>query len=149
MSAQPPASTEKTALLGGNEQGQPPVYSQPAQPPSAPPPYPDAPNSQKPPQFGTTATTVVVTQPVVTHPVVLRDFPVFIVDSQGRQVQTVLEYRTGTKTHLFCFLMFLIGMLVFWPALCFCWLPYILDSAKDVYHINPIDGSVVGVYKRM
>ena len=32
------------------------------------------------------ATTVVITQPVVTQPVVFRDYPVFIVDSEGRQV---------------------------------------------------------------
>ena len=64
------------------------------------------------------------------------------------QVQTVLEYRNGRKTHLLCCSLFLVGFL-FHPAWCFCWVPYATDSTKDVYHINPLNGDVVGVFKRM
>ena len=59
------------------------------------------------------------------------------------QYQTQLDYRSGTMTWIIAVVIFLLG---FWC--CFC-IPFCIDSTKDVYHINPNDGTVVGVYKRM
>jgi len=44
---------------------------------------------------------------------------------------------------LIAFVIFFLG---FW---CCCCIPCCIDSLKDVYHISPTDGTVVGVYKRL
>ena len=87
-------------------------------------------------------------QPAVIAPVHFGPYPVTITDSQGRQVQTILEYRASATTHIIALLICCVGLFFFWPALCFFWVPYVMDGTKDVYHISPTDGSVVGVYRR-
>ena len=61
------------------------------------------------------------------------------------QVQTVLQYRSGTLTWLIC-------CLIFWVT-GGCWIialvAFCIDATKDVVHITPTDGKVVGVYKRI
>nr|CAL36988.1 lipopolysaccharide-induced TNF factor [Suberites domuncula] len=106
-----------------------------------PPPQPQ--QQPPPPQQQAAATTVVVTQPAVATAVVFRDVPVIITDSKGQQVQTQLEYRSGAMVFIIAAVIFILG---FW---CCCCIPFCIDSFKDVYHINPTDGSVAGVYKRI
>jgi hypothetical protein len=91
---------------------------------------------------------VVVTQPVVTVSApTFRDYPVTVTDSNGQQVQTVLEYRAGLLTWLVCALICL-----FLAEIGLCWLafiPFLIRDLKDVYHITPTDGKVVGIYRRI
>lgn len=101
-----------------------------------------------PPQVQQTAAiTVVTTQPVVVQAAVFKDFPVTITDSKGQQVQTVLEYRNGILTWIvagvICLLTIEFGLC------CFALIPFCINGLKDVYHINPTDGNVVGVYRRL
>ena len=59
------------------------------------------------------------------------------------QVTTRLEYRAGNMTWLIFFLIcFITGLPIGIIA-------FFIDDTKDVYHISPTDGEVVGVYKRM
>ena len=64
-------------------------------------------------------------------------------DSKGNQVQTVLEYRNGLMSWLAVGVMLVFGL---WCCAC---VPLCLNAFKDVYHISPTDGSVVGVYQRI
>ncbi len=63
------------------------------------------------------------------------------------QVQTILEYRNGLLTWI------AVGIILLFTAeFCLCCLaiiPLFINELKDVYHISPTDGSVVGVYKRL
>jgi len=91
---------------------------------------------------------VVVTQPApVIQNVVFRTYPVTVTDSNGQQVQTVLQYRSGILTWLLC-------CIIFWLTFefglcCLAFIPFCINDAKDVYHITPTDNKVVGVYKRL
>jgi hypothetical protein len=89
--------------------------------------------------------TVIVYQPVVTaQPLVFRDQPVVVTDSNGQQVTTQLEYRSGVLTWLICcFICWFTGLWCLAP-IAFC-----IDATKDVYHITPTDGKIVGIYKRI
>ena len=42
-------------------------------------------------------------------------------------------------------LLFIVVFALCCPAL----IPFFIDDLKDVYHISPTDGTVVGVYKRL
>jgi hypothetical protein len=57
---------------------------------------------------------------------------------------TRIEYRNGALTWLiFALVCFLTG------CICLAVIPFCIDETKDVYHINPNNGNVVGVYKRI
>ena len=60
------------------------------------------------------------------------------------QVTTQVQYRSGILTWLIC-------CLICWITGCWCiaLIPFCIDATKDVYHITPTDGKVVGVYKRL
>ena len=63
------------------------------------------------------------------------------------QVQTVLQYKAGLLTYLVAALICL-----FLTEIGLCWLaivPFFVRELKDVYHVTPTDGKVVGVYKRL
>ncbi|CAI8014573.1 Lipopolysaccharide-induced tumor necrosis factor-alpha factor homolog [Geodia barretti] len=123
--------------------------------PYAPPPYPPAQNpgyppvqdqgySGYPPAQQTATTVVVQQQPVIQQSVVFRDRPVLVTDSNGQQVTTQLQFKSGALTWLICCaICWLTG---FW---CLALIPFCIDDTKDVYHITPTDGRVVGVYKRL
>ncbi|CAI8053545.1 Lipopolysaccharide-induced tumor necrosis factor-alpha factor homolog [Geodia barretti] len=122
------------------------AYSHPQQTQAypQPPPYMYQPPVQAPP----VQSTVVVTQPVVTvNTQTFRDYPVTVTDSNGQQVQTVLQYKAGLLTYLVAALICL-----FLSEIGLCWLaiiPFFIRELKDVYHITPTDGRVVGIYKRL
>ena len=58
------------------------------------------------------------------------------------QVTTRLVYKSGTLTWT------LFAILCCFCGLCIALIPFCVDGTKDVYHINPVNGTVVGVYKR-
>ena len=63
------------------------------------------------------------------------------------QNMTVLRYRSGILTWI------LVGVICFFTLECgLCCLgliPFCLDAAKDIEHVHPVTGQVVGVYKRI
>ena len=63
------------------------------------------------------------------------------------QFQTVLEYRVGLLTWLAFSVICLATVAVGFCFLAF--IPFCIKSLKDVYHINPNNGRIVGVYKRI
>ena len=63
------------------------------------------------------------------------------------QVTTVVEYRAGALTFIICVVLCLI--LTEFGLCCLAFIPFCIDATKDVYHITPTDGKVVGVYKRL
>lgn len=78
-------------------------------------------------------------------PTVFREYPVTFTDSKGRKVTTRLEYRNGLFTWVAAGVICWIGgPLFFWVGL----IPFCVKHFKDVYHIDPEDGEVVGVYSR-
>ena len=67
-----------------------------------------------------------------------------ITDSKGQQVQTTVEYRNGLLTWI------AFGLIcLFTGIICLAIIPFYIEVFKDVYHISPTDGSIVGVYKRI
>ena len=63
------------------------------------------------------------------------------------QVQSVLQYRAGLLTWLVALVILLFT--VEFGLCCLAIIPFFIDDLKDVYHITPTDGKVVGVYKRL
>lgn len=59
------------------------------------------------------------------------------------QVLTNVHYKSGTMVWVVAAVMVLLGFL------CFAWIPFLVDSLKDVVHTCPEDGTVVGVYERL
>ena len=60
------------------------------------------------------------------------------------QVTTQLQYKSGGMTWLIAAVIcFLTG------CICLVPIPFCINATKDVVHINPNDGSIVGVYKRI
>ena len=104
---------------------------------------------QAPPQAQQTAATVTVVtaQPTVVHTAVFKDFPVTITDSNGQQVTTIIEYRSGLLTWIVAGVIFLFT--IGFGFCCLAVIPFFINDLKDVYHISPTDRTVVGVYKRM
>ena len=63
------------------------------------------------------------------------------------QFTTRVEFRTGLLTWI---AVGLICVFTLWIGICcIAIIPFFIDSMKDVYHINPNTGEVVGVYKRL
>ena len=118
-------------------------------------------DNSPPPQYGavstgeTAAATAVVMQPV---PVAyfgpsgderseFRDVPVWIADEKGSRVQTELRYKNGLLTWIAMLILCLICSNFGLCLLCF--VPLCMKSMKDVEHVNPADGSVVGRFHRI
>ncbi|XP_064382290.1 uncharacterized protein LOC135331154 [Halichondria panicea] len=114
--------------------------------PNAPPPYQAV---EHPQVKATDGVTIIQTQPTYgSFPIVFADVPVTFTDAQGKQVQTQLEYRIGGMTWIVVMIVLILGMMFLFPLLCIC-IPCCMKSTRDVYHINPNDGSIVGIYRRM
>lgn len=97
--------------------------------------YEPQPSSFPSPQKDT-STTVIVQQPTQQF----KDFPVTLPDGNT----TVLRYKAGLLTWIFA------AAICFFTGLCcIAVIPFCIDSCKDVEHVNPATGEVVGVYKRM
>ncbi len=74
---------------------------------------------------------------------VFKEQPVTITDRHGEQVQTILEYRSGALTWISALVIcFITG------CCCLAIIPFFLDATKDVYHISPVDKTVVGIYTK-
>ena len=58
------------------------------------------------------------------------------------QVTTKLSYQSGTMT----FIVAVVLLLFFFPLAI---IPFFVNDLKDVVHTCPIDGTVIGVYKRI
>ena len=84
---------------------------------------------------------------VVVQTPAFRDYPVIITDSSGEQVLTVISHRSGLLTWIAVSIVFVLTLPF---GLCFlAFIPLLMKDLKDVYHINPTDGTVVGIYKRL
>ena len=88
-------------------------------------------------------------------PEVFREQPITYVDPQGRTVTTVIEYRAGNRAIVFLTLMIvlgiLVGILIPLAGIIMCIVGPVVFFSKDmrdVYHLHPIDGHIVGIYKR-
>uniref|UniRef100_A0A336MNT9 CSON004293 protein n=1 Tax=Culicoides sonorensis TaxID=179676 RepID=A0A336MNT9_CULSO len=57
-----------------------------------------------------------------------------------KQIATKIKHENATKTHMFA----LLCCLIFWPCV---WLPYTMDSCKDVNHYCPYCDAYLGSYK--
>jgi len=93
------------------------------------------------------AAITITTQPAATEAKVeFRDYPVWITDSKGNQFQTQLRYKNGFLMWVTVGIVCLIGAAFLFP--CVGVIPLCIKALKDVEHINPNDGTVVGVYDR-
>ena len=97
-----------------------------------------------PAQMTQEAAVTVTTQPEAK--VQFRDYPVWITDSKGNQFQTQLRYKNGLLMWVTVGIVCLIGAAFLFP--CVGVIPLCINALKDVEHINPNDGTVVGVYDR-
>ena len=73
----------------------------------------------------------------------LGELPVQVTCPTGNHVVTTnVAYKNGTLTFIVAALLcFLLGP-------CCALIPFCIDSLKDVEHTCPVDGTVIGVYKR-
>ncbi|GFS04664.1 lipopolysaccharide-induced TNF-alpha factor [Elysia marginata] len=89
-------------------------------------------------------TTVVVTQPQLAVTQMFRECPVHCICPHCRaEVQTATHYVTGTLAWVLCFVIFIVG------GVCCCFIPFCMDSAKDVVHTCPSCRQQIGRYNRM
>ena len=100
-----------------------------------------------PAQMTQETSVTVTTEPTATEAKVeFRDYPVWITDSKGNQFQTHLRYKNGLLMWVTVGIVCLIGAAFLFP--CVGVIPLCIKALKDVEHINPNDGTVVGVYDR-
>ena len=59
------------------------------------------------------------------------------------QVTTNVHYKIGMMVWLVAAVLVLVGL--FFVA----WVPFLIDSLKDVVHTCPEDGTIIGVYERL
>ena len=106
------------------------------------------PTKQPPPaQAPQEVAVTVTTEPTATGAKVqFRDYPVWITDSKGNQFQTQIRYKNGFLMWVVVGIVCLIGAAFLFP--CVGVIPLCIKAFKDVEHINPNDGTVVGVYDR-
>ncbi len=90
---------------------------------------------------------VIAVQPVaVAAGSLFKDYPVWISDGKGNQVQTELRYKNGLLMWLAVGITCLIAGSFGLP--CLGVIPLCIKAFKDVEHINPVNGEVVGCYNR-
>ena len=148
--------SEKQPLLFDQNNHQPPPY--PVVPQSTqetpfheqPPAYHDQgvpfPPAPQPQAAQSSQTTVVLNNNV---PYAFNDTPV-----QARcpnchsDVITTIKYEMGSMAWLLVLILFIIGLLLFWPAWFFCCVPCCMSSIKNVVHSCPNCDHTCGVYKR-
>ncbi len=63
-------------------------------------------------------------------------------------VLTTIHHQIGCTTWLIVLLLFIVGLLVFWPAWFFCCVPCCMTSTQNVVHTCPNCEHKCGVYKR-
>ncbi|XP_059182361.1 LITAF domain-containing protein-like [Centropristis striata] len=130
----------------------PPPQNMPA-PPYPGGPYPPGPGQAYPPppvHPQAAAYQYAPQQPHVGQPVVVmqQQLPT---DSPGSMlcphcqstVVTRVEHKNGLLTWLICGAM---GLFLCWPC---CWIPFCIDSCKDVEHCCPNCNNVVHIHKRI
>lgn len=66
----------------------------------------------------------------------------FSLPAQTSQVETVVEYRNRMLIAVGVTCLVLAGF----GLCCFAFIPLFIKDLKDVYHLYPTDGTVVGVY---
>ena len=64
------------------------------------------------------------------------------------QVTTQIHYQAGMLTWTVAGTIFILGLLFFFIGIFFAWIPFLINDLKDVVHTCPIDGTVIGVYRR-
>ncbi|EDO33373.1 predicted protein, partial [Nematostella vectensis] len=99
------------------------------------------------PQGQPYATTTVIQQPatVVVNPIGFYETPVSMnCPTCHATIVTATDYVTGTLTWLACF-----GLCIIGCDLGCCFIPFCVDSMKDVVHTCPNCRSQVGVFRRM
>ncbi|XP_063696080.1 lipopolysaccharide-induced tumor necrosis factor-alpha factor homolog [Culicoides brevitarsis] len=102
--------------------------------------YPSVPPMNPPSYEQTNPQTTAVVQTVVTS-IPLGPKPSNVkCPSCHQQITTNIKHENATKTHLFA----LLCCLIFWPCV---WLPYTMDSCKDVNHYCPYCDAYLGAYK--
>ncbi|XP_019116490.2 cell death-inducing p53-target protein 1 homolog [Larimichthys crocea] len=123
----------------------------PPPPEMSAPPYPGPPTGV----YHTQPTNQTVSQPAYQHQVVYSVNHVAVVqhlptDCPAQMtcphcqtsVLTRTEYRNSTRTWVCCVL---IGLFLCWPC---CFIPFCVDSCKDVEHICPSCNNILYTYKR-
>jgi lipopolysaccharide-induced tumor necrosis factor-alpha factor len=93
---------------------------------------------------GATGPQVAVSQPyVIAVPAAFSDAPVTCTcNSCHQHVVSNLQYQTGTFTWLMCVVFCCL-------TACCCWIPFVFNVFKDVVHLCPNCGSVIGKYQRI
>ncbi len=100
-----------------------------------------------PDQTATTQQQVIIVQPVpVASGPVFKDYPVWISDGKGGQVQTQLRYKNGLLMWVAVGITCLVAANFLLP--CLGLVPLCIKAFKDVEHVSPVDGSVVGYFNR-
>ncbi|RUS80838.1 hypothetical protein EGW08_011393 [Elysia chlorotica] len=95
--------------------------------------------------YSHSATTVAVTQPTLAVTQMFRELPVRCKCPHCQaDVQTGTHYETGTLTWILCAVIFIVG---FFCGCCF--IPFCIDSAKDVVHTCPSCRQQIGRYNRL
>ncbi|XP_072038930.1 lipopolysaccharide-induced tumor necrosis factor-alpha factor homolog [Amphiura filiformis] len=106
---------------------------------------------QYPAQFPAYGATTVTQQPARTITVVniFSDQPADLQCPNCQQmVTTEVSHKAGTLAWLVCLSMFMVGFFLLIPWF-ICWLPFCIDSAKDIVHTCPRCRHVLGHTKRM
>ena len=101
---------------------------------------------EQPPAEGeiTVQVTAVTAQPTgeVEEKIVFGEVPVWITDDKGNRVQTELRYKNGLFAWVCVLALFALLAGLF--LCCFAVIPLFMKSFKDIEHINPNTGVVVG-----
>jgi hypothetical protein len=113
-----------------------------------PPPVDTAPQPvlENTPLIGQQAPAGVVVMPPPSTQPVFKEFPVDMVDDKGNRFTTDIRYTNGLLTWVAVGITCLVAGAFGLP--CIGLLPLCIKSFKDVEHINPNDGSVVGKFDR-
>jgi lipopolysaccharide-induced tumor necrosis factor-alpha factor len=78
----------------------------------------------------------------VLYQVVFGPTPVTVVCPNGHEVTTNVSYKSGSFTFIVA------ALICFFLGPCCALIPFCVDGMKDVEHTCPVDGTVLGVFKR-